>query len=52
MARVEQSHFYDEQIRRYILQFIRIFSGFSVKTGKENERWYIRLLHQSSCTLW
>ena len=35
MARVEQSHFYDEQIRRYILQFIRIFSGFSVKTGKK-----------------
>ena len=35
MAQVKQSHFYDEQIRRYILQFIRIFSGFSVKTGKK-----------------
>ena len=35
MAQVKQSHFYDEQIRRYILQFIRLFSGFSVKTGKK-----------------
>ena len=32
---VKQSHFYDEQIRRYILQFVRMFSGFSVKTGKK-----------------
>jgi len=32
---IKQHHFYDEQIRRYILQFIRIFSGFSVKTGKK-----------------
>ena len=32
---VQQTHFYDEQIRRYILQFIRMFSGFSVKTGKK-----------------
>lgn len=31
----QQMHFYDEQIRRYILQFIRMFSGFSVKTGKK-----------------
>lgn len=30
-----QTHFYDEQIRRYILQFVRMFSGFSVKTGKK-----------------
>jgi len=35
MATVKQTHFYDEQIRRYILQFIRIFSGFTVKTGKK-----------------
>lgn len=35
MANVQQMHFYDEQIRRYILQFIRMFSGFSVKTGKK-----------------
>ena len=32
---IKQTHFYDEQIRRYILQFIRLFSGFSVKTGKK-----------------
>ena len=32
---VKQSHFYDEQIRRYVLQFVRMFSGFSVKTGKK-----------------
>ena len=30
-----QNHFYDNQIRRYILQFIRMFSGFTVKTGKK-----------------
>ena len=29
-----QIHFYDSQIRRYLLQFIRMFSGFTVKTGK------------------
>ena len=32
---IKQTHFYDEQIIRYILQFIRLFSGFSVKTGKK-----------------
>jgi hypothetical protein len=32
---MSQEHFYDEQIRRYILQFVRMFSGFSVKTGKK-----------------
>lgn len=32
---MSQDHFYDEQIRRYILQFVRMFSGFSVKTGKK-----------------
>ena len=30
-----QNHFYDNQIRRYILQFIRMFSGFTVKTGSK-----------------
>lgn len=35
MSDTRQTHFYDEQIRRYILQFIRMFSGFSVKTGKK-----------------
>ena len=35
MSDTRQMHFYDEQIRRYILQFIRMFSGFSVKTGKK-----------------
>ena len=35
MADLRQLHFYDEQVRRYILQFIRIFSGFNVKTGKK-----------------
>ncbi|MDA8883081.1 tail sheath stabilizer and completion protein [bacterium] len=35
MADLRQLHFYDEQVRRYLLQFIRIFSGFNVKTGKK-----------------
>lgn len=35
MSDTRQMHFYDEQIRRYILQFIRMFSGFSIKTGKK-----------------
>lgn len=30
-----QEHFYDEQIRRYLLQFIRFFSVFRVKTGRK-----------------
>ena len=30
-----QKHFYDNQIRRYILQFVRMFSGFTVKTGSK-----------------
>lgn len=29
-------YFYDKQIRRYIQQFIRLFSGFSVQMGKDN----------------
>ena len=47
MSDTKQLHFYDEQIRRYILQFIRIFSGFSVKTGKKmndgTSDYYIRV---------
>jgi len=30
-----QQYFYDQQIRRWILQFMRVFSGFSVKMGKD-----------------
>lgn len=30
----EQQYFYDKQLRRYIKQFIRLFSGFSVEMGK------------------
>lgn len=30
-----QQYFYDRQIRRYIQQFIRLFSGFSVQMGKD-----------------
>ncbi len=29
-------HFYDAQLRRYLLQFMRIFSGFSVAEGVRN----------------
>ena len=29
--------FYDEQIRKYLIQFMRILGGFSVKTGKDRE---------------
>ena len=32
-----QQYFYDKQIRRYIQQFIRLFSGFSVQMGKNEE---------------
>jgi len=31
-----QMFFYDEQIRRFLLQFTRIFSGFQVEYGNEN----------------
>ena len=31
-----QSFFYDEQIRRFLLQFTRIFSNFQVEYGKAN----------------
>jgi hypothetical protein len=29
--------FYDEQIRRYLTQFMRILGGFTVKTGKDRD---------------
>lgn len=28
------AHFYDEQLRRYLLQFIRLFGGLHIQTGK------------------
>jgi len=31
-----QTFFYDEQIRRFLLQFTRIFSNFQVEYGKDN----------------
>jgi len=34
---MSQQYFYDKQIRRYIQQFIRLFSGFSVQMGKNEE---------------
>lgn len=33
----EQQYFYDKQIRRYIQQFIRLFSGFSVQMGNNED---------------
>lgn len=30
-----QQYFYDQQIRRWILQFMRLFGGFSVRMGKD-----------------
>jgi hypothetical protein len=32
-----QSFFYDEQIRRFLLQFTRIFSGFQIEYANEND---------------
>ena len=32
---MSQAYFYDEQIRRFLLQFTRIFSGFQVEYGRE-----------------
>ena len=29
-------YWYDQQIRRYLLQFVRIFNGFQVKSGQKN----------------
>lgn len=31
-----QSYFYDQQIRRWLLQFMRLFGGFSVQMGKDS----------------
>jgi len=36
MAKTQQ-YFYDRQIRRYIQQFIRLFSGFSVQMGDNDQ---------------
>jgi len=33
----QQVYFYDQQIRRWLLQFMRLFSGFSVKMGKDGD---------------
>lgn len=32
---MSQQYFYDQQIRRWLLQFMRVFGGFSVKMGKD-----------------
>ena len=32
---MSQSYFYDQQIRRWLLQFMRLFGGFVVKMGKD-----------------
>jgi len=32
-----QQFFYDEQIRRFLLQFTRIFSNFEVEYGKQED---------------
>ena len=32
-----QAYFYDEQIRRFLLQFTRIFSGFQIEYGNETD---------------
>jgi hypothetical protein len=32
---MSQAFFYDEQIRRFLLQFTRIFTGFQVEYGRE-----------------
>lgn len=34
---MSQMYFYDEQIRRFLLQFTRIFSGFQIEYGNEND---------------
>lgn len=31
-----QTYFYDQQIRRWLVQFMRVFGGFSVKMGKDD----------------
>lgn len=32
---MSQTYFYDQQLRRWLLQFMRLFGGFSVKMGKD-----------------
>ena len=32
-----QQFFYDEQIRRFLLQYIRAFSNFQVEYGKDRD---------------
>lgn len=34
---ITQAYFYDEQIRRFLLQFTRIMSGFQVEYGREKD---------------
>ena len=34
---MSQMYFYDEQIRRFLLQFTRIFSGFQIEYGNETD---------------
>ena len=31
-------HFYEGQVRKFLTQFIRILSNFSVETGKDSKR--------------
>lgn len=33
---MSQSYFYDQQIRRWLVQFMRLFGGFTVKMGKDD----------------
>jgi hypothetical protein len=33
---MSQQYFYDQQIRRWLLQFMRLFGGFSIKMGKDS----------------
>jgi hypothetical protein len=33
---MNQNYFYDEQIRRFLLQFARIFSNFQIEYGRDN----------------
>ena len=35
---MSQMYFYDEQIRRFLLQFTRIVSGFQVQYGRDGEQ--------------
>ena len=37
MANTNIQHFYDEQIRRFIIQFVRMLSNFKYETGKNKD---------------